>query len=102
MVKNRAVRSAQGGVLSTLLWNMVIVGLLRCLRDQGLWTQSFDDDVVILINGRFLNTVCEVMQRTLFLAQGWYERVGLSVNSNQVKYLSVILDSKLNWHSHIY
>jgi hypothetical protein len=75
---------------------MVIVDLLRCLRNQGLWTQGFDDDVVILINERFLNTVCEVMQCTLLLVQSWYERVGLSVNSNQVKYLGVILDSKLN------
>jgi Reverse transcriptase (RNA-dependent DNA polymerase) len=146
MLRNRTVRAEirgaystmqvqkgcpQGGVLSPLLWNMVIDSLLCRLESQGLWAQDFADDVVILINGKFLVTVCELMQRALSIVQGWYEQVGLSVNpnkttaslftknrnlngfikptlcveelelQNQVKYLGVILDSKLNWNNHI-
>jgi hypothetical protein len=48
--------SPQGGVLSSLLWNMIIDSL-------GLCAQGFADDKVILINGKFLSTVCELMQR---------------------------------------
>jgi Reverse transcriptase (RNA-dependent DNA polymerase) len=98
MLKNRAVRAeirdvssvmeirndcSQGGVLSLLLWNMVINGLLRRLRDQSLWAQGFADDVVFLINGKFLNMLCELMQRALFLVQDWCERFGLSVSPNK-------------------
>jgi hypothetical protein len=52
----------QGGVPSPLLWNMHIDSLLRCLRNQGLWAQGSADDVVSLINGKFLSTICELMQ----------------------------------------
>jgi Reverse transcriptase (RNA-dependent DNA polymerase) len=60
MLKNRTVRAEirgessmmevrrgcpQGGVLSPLLWNMVIAGFLRSLKNQGLWAQGFADDV---------------------------------------------------------
>jgi Reverse transcriptase (RNA-dependent DNA polymerase) len=85
MLKNRTVRAEvrgvssmmeirrgcpQGIVLSPLLWNMVIDGVLRCLENHGLWAQSFADDVV-LINGKFLSTICELMQNALHLVQRW-------------------------------
>jgi hypothetical protein len=79
-----------------------------------------------LFNGKFLSTVCELMQKALFIVQTWCREVGLPVNAdkismvfftnnrklvgfkksilfgtelqfkNQVKYLGVILDEKLN------
>jgi retron-type reverse transcriptase len=77
MLKNRTVRAEirgvssvmevrrgcpQGGVLSPLLWNMVIDGLLRCLENHGLWAQGFAYDVVVLINRKFLSTICELVR----------------------------------------
>jgi Reverse transcriptase (RNA-dependent DNA polymerase) len=49
----RVVRKGcpQGGILSPLLWNMVVDQLLRRLNEAHLWAQGFADDVVILING---------------------------------------------------
>jgi hypothetical protein len=57
----------QGGVLSPLLWNMVINSLLVCLNNESLWAQGFADDIAIVINGKFLSTVCELMQKALFI-----------------------------------
>jgi hypothetical protein len=47
----------QGGVLSQLLWNMVINSFLRRLNNKSLWAQGFADDIAIVINGKFLSTV---------------------------------------------
>jgi hypothetical protein len=121
----------QGGLLSPLLWNMVINSLLVRLNNESPWAQGFADDIAIVSNGKFLSTVCELIQNALFIVQTWCWGVGLSVNAdktsmviftnnkkivgfkkpilfetelqlkNQVKYLGVIQDEKLNWNSHI-
>jgi hypothetical protein len=80
---------------------------------------------------RDLRSTLQLMQKALFIVQTWFRKVRLSVNAdktsmvffyqqqevsglqeaytiwngivveNQVKYLKVILDEKLNWNSHI-
>jgi hypothetical protein len=106
----------------------IISSLLVSLNNQSLWVKGFADDIAIVTHGKFLSTVCELMQKALFIVQNWCRGVGLSVNAdktsmvlftnnwklvgfkkpilfgtelqmqNQVKYLGVILDEKLNWN----
>jgi hypothetical protein len=93
--------------------------------------QGFADVVVILISGKFLSTNCDLMQRALNCVQNWCGEIGSNVIAdktsmvfftkrrnlegffapklcdtelilnNQVKYLGVILENKLNWKFHI-
>jgi len=121
----------QGGGLSPTLWSLVADSLLKWLSKQGVFAQGFADDGVVLLIGKALNILCEVMQRTLHGVQKWCMDRHLSVNPSktemilftrkykpdslssiyfyqeeleqrtQVKYLGVILDSKLNWSIHI-
>jgi retron-type reverse transcriptase len=49
----------QGGILSPLLWNMVTDSLLNWLGNCNCFVQDFADDVVILISGKFLTTICD-------------------------------------------
>lgn len=44
-------RCPQGGVLSPLLWNLVVDELLTRLNDKGFYAQGYADDVVLLITG---------------------------------------------------
>jgi hypothetical protein len=101
------------------------------LGNCNCFEQGFADDVVILISGTFLSFICDLMQRALNFVQNWCGEIRLKVNSdktsmvfftkrrnfegffvpklfdmelilnNQVKYLVVIPDSKLNWKFHI-
>jgi hypothetical protein len=70
--------------LSPLLWNMVINSLLSRLNNEHLWAQGFADDIaIVIINGKFQGTVCELMQKALFIVQTWFRGVGLSVNADK-------------------
>jgi hypothetical protein len=95
----------QGGVLSPLLWNMVIKSLLRSLNNESLWAQGFADDIAIVINGN-----ADMLKHRWFFFTNNRKLVGFKKPilfgtelqlKNQVKYLGIILDKNLNRNSHI-
>jgi hypothetical protein len=47
--------------------NMVITYLLSRLNNENLWAQGFVDDIAIFINEEYLTTLCELVQRALFI-----------------------------------
>ena len=121
----------QGGVLSPLMWDLVVDALLEILNRNGFYTQGYADDITILIRGKFNGTISDRMNLALKLVQNWCERVELRVNpaktivvpftrktkledlrpptlsgqvirfSDEVKYLGVILDKRLTWNNHL-
>ena len=123
--------STNRGLLSPTLWSMIADSLLKWLSKQGVYSQGHTDDGVVLVIGIVLPTECEIMQHTLKGIEKWCFNHQLSVNlsktqmvlftrkykiemmkninsyqqeltcSKQVKYLGVILDSKLNWKVHV-
>jgi len=53
--------TAQGGVLSSLLWFIVVNKLLSLLEEADAKVLAYADDVVILLQGEFPQTLCNLM-----------------------------------------
>ena len=75
----------QGGVLSPLLWSLLMDSLIKGLNGQQLTSQAYADDGVVLIVGKFLDVVCNLMQRALDHVQNWCQEEGLSVQPEKLE-----------------
>jgi hypothetical protein len=61
----------QGGMLSPLLWSRVMNKLVWGLNEGDYYTIGYENDIAILINGKFPRTVSEMLQTALGIVQQW-------------------------------
>jgi len=73
----------QGGVLSPLLWNLVVVTLLTVTNDLGFSTFGYADDMVIIVQGKFAHTVRGIMQKALNMVVKWAVKEGLNISPHK-------------------
>ena len=53
----------QGGVLSPLLWNLVLDSLLIATNNPGFSTFGYADDIFIILQGKFTHTFREIIEK---------------------------------------
>jgi len=70
----------QGGVLSPLLWNIAVNKLLRILEGGGGKVVAYADDVAIIFNKKYIQTLCDLMTAKLKILSEWTIANGLGVN----------------------
>lgn len=75
----------QGGILSPILWCMVIDSLLVKLNDSGIFAQGYSDDVSTLICGDFVATIGDLMRTAIKIVEVWCLENKLKVNPAKTK-----------------
>lgn len=132
VVQFRAARGCpQGGVLSPLLWSLLVDNLLATIQLWGVDLQAYADDLVIVIRGKSEGRLSETLQEIIDTILAWCEREDMTINphkitvvpftrkrkldhliplnlrgvvvpfANEVKYLGITLDKRLTWNSHL-
>ena len=77
-------RTPQGGVISPL-WNLVINEILSSIEGTGVKVVAYADDVVLLIGGKFLQAISDLMELDLAKLSTWARRNGLGVNPSKTE-----------------
>ncbi|KAL4135885.1 hypothetical protein QTP88_007467 [Uroleucon formosanum] len=119
----------QGSVLGPTLWNILYDGLLRIRFSASITPIAFADDIALVATAREAYTLENDLTRAAELALTWLEETGLktalqkteamvitkkrlhnelAVNvgghivsgRNVLKYLSILIDGKLNFNTH--
>ncbi len=123
--------SPQGGVLSPLIWNLIMDGFLTKYERGPVKVLGYADDVLVYICGSNISTMTELLQPALDSVVEWGRENGLSFNplktttvlfsrrrrisnypeitldgkvleySNSLRYLGVTIHKQLSWLPHV-
>ena len=123
--------SPQGGILSTLIWILIMDTLLSTFEGKAVKAIGYSDDVFLVITGKDIATLVNIMQQSLDDVTKWGESNGLVFNpdktsvvlftkstrretcknlylkgvelsySDSLKYLGVTLNKRLTWTEHV-
>ena len=100
MLKNRRVKASskscdkrfkpnrgcpQGGVLSPLMWSLVVDSLIKRLKKAGLHVTAYTDDLAISTMGNYASICCQKINKALKIVETWCNETGLYVNPEKTE-----------------
>ena len=92
-IKERTVRKSttigcpQGGVLSTILWNVAFDNLLNLFKNDKVICVGYADDGSLLLSHDNLSYLYLKLNEALAKCQKWAEEFGLDISPEKTKYM---------------
>ena len=77
----------QGGVLSTILWNLAFDDMLNLFKGKGIICVRYADDGCILVTGRHIKSLYRDMNEALERCRNWAEEYGLGLSPSKTNYM---------------
>jgi hypothetical protein len=74
---------ARRGVCYYLLYSLVVLKILWVLNRGNYYTIGYANDIAIVINGKFLQTLSEVLHTALSTVQQWCDTTHFYINLNK-------------------
>ena len=71
-VKNHLTKRKENYV-----WCLVTNELITKLNDIKVQTEGFSDDLAMIIRGKFINILCDLLQSALNITSEWCDKKGL-------------------------
>ncbi len=122
--------SPQGGVLSPLIWNLIMDSLLTTFKGEAVKVLGYADDILVYIIGKSPSVMAEMIEKSLDRVIEWGRVNGLSFNPSKTsmvlftrnrrpidisvrldgtalelkdsfKYLGIEIHKSLSWTKHI-
>lgn len=93
------VGSPQGGILSPIVWNLILNELLVKFKRGPVTAIAYADDVILLSKGIHNNTVVDNINEKLKLVQEWGQDHGLTFNPTKTQAICFTRKRKLEWKS---
>lgn len=84
----------QGGCLSALLWSIVIDTLIKELRKANYKVVAYADDLLILVSGKYINIISDVMNGAMKIVEDWCRKFSLEVNPDKTKIMKFTRKTK--------
>ena len=88
-----AMGSPQGGVLSPLVWNLIMDTLLTQFNGAAVRAVGYADDVILTVIGKDRSVMVDLMQQALDKVLAWGADNGL--NFNPTKTVAVVFTKKM-------
>ena len=86
-IRKITIGCPQGGVLSTILWNIAFDDLLSLFKGKGVICVGYADDGCLVVTGKVPRLLYRDMNEALERCKAWAESYGLGLSPSKTNYM---------------
>ena len=91
--------SPQGGILSPLVWNLVMDTLLSSFKREPVKVVGYADDIIIMASGIDPKTLAERVQKAINFTLNWGKKKVLTFNPNKTQ--TIVFERAMKYQARV-